>query len=82
MYYLISPRRRDSASIHTTMRSTLPAQLVNDSKDWLAVHDLNIVKRYKEAELEIVFEFRVRPQRDKFISFLVLFQTWGSGILK
>src|ERR1017187_10348780 len=42
------------------------AQLVNDSKDWLAVHDLNIVKRYKEAELEIVFEFRVRPQRDKF----------------
>jgi hypothetical protein len=40
------------------------AQLVNDSKDWLAVHDLNIVKRYKEAELEIVFEFRVRPQRD------------------
>jgi hypothetical protein len=40
--------------------------LVKDSKNWLAIHNLNIVERYKKAELEMVVEFRVSSECDKF----------------
>ena len=37
---------------------------VNDVKHWLAVNDLDIVKRYKDAEIEIAIKLRSRAYRD------------------
>jgi len=58
------------------------AKLVEDSKHWLAVHNLNIVKRYKEAELEIVLVCRFDSESEKFHLVLSSIPDMGSGHLK
>jgi len=42
------------------------ADLVQSSHDWLAVNDLDVVKRYKERELEIVIECSSRSKLNKY----------------
>jgi hypothetical protein len=42
------------------------AELVQSSRDWLAINDLDVVKRYKKGELEVVLECRSRPEFNKY----------------
>jgi len=36
------------------------AKFVQDSKDWLALHDRNLIDRYKRVEIEIVIPVSIR----------------------
>ncbi len=40
------------------------ANCVQDSKHWLAVHNLDLIKGYKEAEIELVFVLCSGSKRD------------------
>ncbi len=54
-------------------------QLVKDSNNWLAAHNLNFVERYIQGELEIIVNFIVLKRNEKYDLVIAAIPFWSNN---
>jgi hypothetical protein len=57
-------------------------QGVKDSKDWLAFHDINFVKRYIEGDIYIIVEFCVSKEANNFVFASIPHRAWYPRVIQ